>query len=744
MPLFAKRVLQKEFDEWESELIRKTEVRSIEQDQEIEKLKDRINELESRLSQRLDDEASARSSADHKLTTALQDASADLRAADEQLNTQLNEAQAKAAVDLQTASEQAHSALETTEGKLAKRLDRHASDLRKIGNALSGKLFDLASFKLERQRDRINIIMEDDSVLNSEGVAAEGPSAFSPADQEVVANLEQDPSSADAGAACIEKTEEGDDAEKLPGEEEENTTSPSFRKNPIVKEGEEGLDEVPRGPQEDDSATGTSSSLSRSRRRPTPQQEQFGGSQPSKLQKQQLHQHAGSVERYRPFTKPTRGGSRCKRVEWLIQDASHKLQVYETGQPLYSPEFTVNLDYATSATTTGNINVQQERVLKRARLVFYPRGSSIVAKPGYCSVFLQFPLDDPANPSDDLVTVGNFGGFTSAFPSGAPNVSPHRRRTRPPLFAEHNRFGGFSSPTRMNNIDPPGALPLAQEAESLRRMQQQNKIISYTDSILSLPGKSPLDAILRKNLQADGILPRDQDPGLGTDYRGIQVSSRNNFWFRYRLQVGNFVSTEVLDTIYKGVDNFCEVLPHVDNDEDTLTVSVEFLAETSSLSQVGGPDEEWSSPAGRAFLAGRALLQHSEPEWKFPSSKEGQPVWEQKMPPEPGTAFPSLGGAGRADQDEGEASRAKNNDDEKEVLSPSIKQHYAGGRYSGVADFTQDKEKSERDRDHTSRLLSSTTEFVSRDANLFFPFERLDDRMKNIGVENELLEKDEL
>ena len=37
------------------------------------------------------------------------------------------------------------------------------------------------------------------------------------------------------------------------------------------------------------------------------------------------------------------GKRRVKKVEWIIQDISHKKTVYDTGECLHSPEFTVNL-----------------------------------------------------------------------------------------------------------------------------------------------------------------------------------------------------------------------------------------------------------------------------------------------------------------------------------------------------------------------------------------------------------------
>lgn len=61
---------------------------------------------------------------------------------------------------------------------------------------------------------------------------------------------------------------------------------------------------------------------------------------------------------------------RIKQVEWTIQEISHKLQIYEPGQPLLSPEFTVVLDDTSAIHTSGGKagGVRKHRVLKNARL----------------------------------------------------------------------------------------------------------------------------------------------------------------------------------------------------------------------------------------------------------------------------------------------------------------------------------------------------------------------------------------
>ena len=70
---------------------------------------------------------------------------------------------------------------------------------------------------------------------------------------------------------------------------------------------------------------------------------------------------------------------RVKKVVWTIQDISHKKTIYDTREALHSPEFTVNLD-------------GRSKILKGAKLVFYPNGATLVTKPGNCSLFLVHPF----------------------------------------------------------------------------------------------------------------------------------------------------------------------------------------------------------------------------------------------------------------------------------------------------------------------------------------------------------------
>ncbi len=45
--------------------------------------------------------------------------------------------------------------------KMRDRIDKHDERLEKISNVLSGRMFDLASFKMERERDKLQFTKEE-------------------------------------------------------------------------------------------------------------------------------------------------------------------------------------------------------------------------------------------------------------------------------------------------------------------------------------------------------------------------------------------------------------------------------------------------------------------------------------------------------------------------------------------------------------------------------------------------------
>ncbi len=382
--------------------------------------------------------------------------------------------------------------------------------VKQIANALSGRIFDLASFKMERERDRINIILEDDSVLYDESVAV--GTAIGERDQalrgleELEAAVSENPknSSETAKEQLEEQAEDaGGDGEALAKEDldpkedsmekeldgDHNNPDPDPDEGSIEKEEDGESPFKPGGtsyslPKDDveavhfrrqdyydalgekieenllkDMLENANEEIYELKKESVnaeePEEkgnvnEENGGDEenlninaesskifaPTKLSKEQFE---ALRQRYvelttnevnntsNPNSKPVfpggepkeestaktkvshssdsprrdvmmagrgpqkvlkeqfrvRGANRSKkvkRVEWVIQDMASKKMVYERGEGVFSPEFTVNLD-------------GENKVLKRAKLVFYPNGSTIVAKPGFCSVFLLHHMD---------------------------------------------------------------------------------------------------------------------------------------------------------------------------------------------------------------------------------------------------------------------------------------------------------------------------------------------------------------
>eukprot|EP00391_Amoebophrya_sp_Ameob2_P012378 CAMPEP_0178998454 /NCGR_PEP_ID=MMETSP0795-20121207/9520_1 /TAXON_ID=88552 /ORGANISM="Amoebophrya sp., Strain Ameob2" /LENGTH=803 /DNA_ID=CAMNT_0020691131 /DNA_START=120 /DNA_END=2531 /DNA_ORIENTATION=- len=634
------------------------------------------------------------------------------------------------------------------------RLDGHKSDLKRIGNALSGRLFDLASYKLERERDRINIVFEDDSVLNSSGVEGQNDTLFTAAGGEGdggggagVAGDHPDPDVVASGG--LGSVAAGED-EQPPTEMEGDSERPDDHDQSVAPPEAAAAEEAP-------GADETSPLLKDLKRRKFSSPSLNGNhslNQTPQLVPQPMHElrtKTKQLEQYRPFTIGNQVAKRVKKVEWMVMDIEHKLSVYETGQPLYSPEFTVNIDPLASP----------QKLLKRARLVFYPKGNSIVAKPGYCSVFLYFPLDDPANPVDEIVGYDADGnGAVSTFPSGGggngaelrgggPPRNGRNLRTRPVtnLPGSGGDYSSFLPPGHEvggYNTNPLRFSPGSYVQNLLHPNKSPSRRSATGDDDNGRYGSSALDALLVKNSR-----PEDVRVGrfhFGGEPRAHFAAVRNSFWFRYRLKVGKTESYEVLDTIYKGVDNFCEVRPEVDKETDSLTISLEFLPEQ--------PENVLKSTVARAVLSGQELLQMSENMFQFPDSKEADPAWERDLKTARGDdegqsaatkvqaaaadADPSVEPIlpAEAEAEDADAARINDEDREREPQTPSSKQHYPDGRYSGsAADNVQDKEKIERDRRYADTMLNSTTEFVRPDANLFFPFEKLADKMKDIGDE---------
>eukprot|EP00392_Amoebophrya_sp_AT5.2_P008330 g8351.t1 len=578
------------------------------------------------------------------------------------------------------------------------RLDGHKSDLKRIGNALSGRLFDLASYKLERERDRINIVFEDDSVLNSSGVEGQNDTLFTAAGGEGdggggagVAGDHPDPDVVASGG--LGSVAAGED-EQPPTEMEGDSERPDDHDQSVAPPEAAAAEEAP-------GADETSPLLKDLKRRKFSSPSLNGNhslNQTPQLVPQPMHElrtKTKQLEQYRPFTIGNQVAKRVKKVEWMVMDIEHKLSVYETGQPLYSPEFTVNIDPLASP----------QKLLKRARLVFYPKGNSIVAKPGYCSVFLYFPLDDPANPVDEIVGYDADGnGAVSTFPSGGggngaelrgggPPRNGRNLRTRPVtnLPGSGGDYSSFLPPGHEvggYNTNPLRFSPGSYVQNLLHPNKSPSRRSATGDDDNGRYGSSALDALLVKNSR-----PEDVRVGrfhFGGEPRAHFAAVRNSFWFRYRLKVGKTESYEVLDTIYKGVDNFCEVRPEVDKETDSLTISLEFLPEQ--------PENVLKSTVARAVLSGQELLQMSENMFQFPDSKEADPAWERDLK------------TARGD-DEGQSAATK---------------------ASSQSCLLKQKLKMQMQLELTMKIEN---ESPRPHANLFFPFEKLADKMKDIGDE---------
>ncbi|CAD7963139.1 unnamed protein product [Amoebophrya sp. A120] len=727
--LFATKVTEKDFLEHTAQIKEEQAKRDQSNEQKFQALRDQIAALEKKCEKR-DDEISSfvrgefKNGIDKKIDTAQQHL--------EQAIHLLQEKTENATAELERVLREAISTLQKS---TTKRLDTHAADLKKMRNALSGKLFDLASYKVERERDRVNIVLEDDSTLNNdvegesqpvliEGTLLGGTNLVAGADADGAQqeyNSSKDTAILDDPASVSGAAEgrdgagagaQGTSSNAAGGAEVDDGAQPGGREIGAAVEQADA-------PHEGSTTQEKSASLEMAAINPpllSPSNSKSTASRTVTLPPMPSSPSTSmrKLESYRPRTKNT--AKRVKRVEWIVQDVQYKLQVYETGQPLYSPEFTVNLDPS------------KNKVLHRAKLIFYPRGSSIVAKPGFCSVFLQFPLDDLM---DEVVAVDSKGNAQTIFPSAF----------NPPSVHEHF----------LNNTNEPAELAarIQKNASQQQHFAKRTRPPYFAEQFLAsgpkgARGASPLDALLWKNATrggsvsgsspeknhstTGGLLQQGFIPGpdMAQQVGRFELHGRrNSFWFRYRLKVGNFESYEVLDTIYKGVDNFCEVAPEIDRETDSLTISVEFVPEPEVLDEI-------RTEAGKYVHSGQELLHHAEKAFSFPDSKEAVPPWERRL------------GAASGVDSERSPSKVRvllppDEDDDKvpNQFSPSVKQYYPNGRNGPTfADNVNDQANIIRDRDYANQMLSSTTEFVDKKANVFFPFEQLEEKLKSVGTQD--------
>eukprot|EP00392_Amoebophrya_sp_AT5.2_P019117 g19842.t1 len=337
--MFAPRVLLKDFQEHNERIKSEQLAAEKRHDEQISELKQAIAKVARESAQQIESlEAFVKGPFFAGLERKIQDS-------EKQAKDTLSELRRNTEEKFQ-AVEKSLSSLRDESQHATGRLDGHKSDLKRIGNALSGRLFDLASYKLERERDRINIVFEDDSVLNSAGVAGQNDNLFTAAGGEgdggggagVAGDADPDVvASGDLGSVAA-----GED-EKPPTEMEGDGERPDAHDQSLAPP-EAAAAEAPAPVDE------TSPLLQDLKRRKFSSPSLNGNhslNQAPQLVPQPMHElrtKTKQLEQYRPFTIGNQVAKRVKKVEWMVMDIEHKLSVYETGQPLYSPEFTVNID----------------------------------------------------------------------------------------------------------------------------------------------------------------------------------------------------------------------------------------------------------------------------------------------------------------------------------------------------------------------------------------------------------------